>query len=439
MAFRSKLVGTLCALLFVACAPKAPRPNVLLITVDTLRADGLGAARPELLALGEESVVFQEGRSSTSWTLPALASLMTGTYSSTHGCLDRSSQLDPSFSTLAEHLEAAGYATGGVASHVFLKPKYGLAQGFEFYDESLAKSLAKSHEAVSSPGVTQRALAWLDQLGSDDDGRPFFLWAHYFDPHEVYREHRGFSERYGVATEAERYRGEVDFTAHWLGLLLAGLQARGLDENTIVVLVADHGEEFGDHGSTRHGHTLYDELLRVPFLLRVPDGAGALGKRIQPATLATPASLVDVLPTLLELCDVAPGSLRFAGISLVPAMLGTPEAIEAPRPLLAEVSLREGRRADAVWFDGWKLIRHRDGPRAGESELYALQTDPTEQVDLASERVERRAQLERLLDELLAAAAAQAADFSQAQKLQLDEAEKQNLADLGYTDAGDEL
>jgi len=203
--------------------------------------------------------------------------------------------------------------------------------------------------------------------------------------------------------------------------------------------VADHGEEFGDHSGSRHGHTLYDELLRVPFLLRVPPGAGALGARIQPVALETPASLVDLLPTLLELCDVPTGPGPLAGISLVPAMLDVPAALDAPRPLLAEVRLRAGQGADAVVFDSWKLIRHRDGPRAGQFELYDLGADPGETRDLATANVERREELTRLLDELLARAVSDAADFERAPALELDAAERARLQELGYTDAGDEL
>lgn len=421
-----------------ACSEARPKPNVLLITVDTLRADFGGAATPVLSAWSDRAVVFEQGRAPTSWTLPSLASVMTGDYPSTTGCFDMRSKLDDSFSTLAERLAASGYATSAVASHLFLRPDYGLAQGFDTYNTDLVKNLMKSHEAISSPGVTQRALDWLDVHQAAGAGAPFLLWAHYFDPHEVYHEHTGFVEQYGAESELDRYRNEVGFTDQWIGRLLGGLKARGLDDNTIIVLVADHGEEFEDHGGLRHGHTLFDELVRVPFVISVPGQAGLYGGRVAPMRLATAASSVDVLPTLLELCDINMGGDEVAGRSLVPALLGDPHAIEAPRPLLAEVRLREGRAADAVIFDGWKLIEHRDGKRQGQAELYNLVVDPAELNDLAPVELSRVAQYRELLAGLLSQAEARAAQFQRAQNQALDAADVQSLGDLGYVDKADQ-
>lgn len=422
----------LLVLLSTGCAEERPKPNVLLITVDTLRADFGEAETPHLENLASRGVVFEQGRAPTSWTLPSLASVMTGVYPTTHGCDDMRDSLDPSFSTLAERLSAAGYATAGVASHLFLRPDFGLAQGFDDYDTELVKNLMKSHAAISSPGVTQRALAWLDD--HDTDAAPFLLWAHYFDPHEVYHAHEAFVGQYGEAEELDRYRGEVAFTDQWIGRLLGGLQKRGLADNTIIVIVADHGEEFRDHGGLRHGHTLYDELIRVPFVVVVPGEAGVYGGRIEPRRLATAASSVDILPTLLELCDVGLLGDDVAGRSLVPALLGEPGAVVAPVPVLAEVALREGRVADAVIFDGYKLIVHRDGKRAGTTELYDLDDDPGETLDLAGSEPERVATYRRLLDELLADATARAEAFQRGAQAELDAADVQSLGDLGYVD-----
>lgn len=434
MAKPSKFLALVCTAFLAACAEQPSAPNVLLITVDTLRADLGGAETPALNALFERSVVFDQGRAPTSWTLPSLASVMTGVYPSTHGCEDMRSRLDDSFSTLAERLSAAGYATSAVASHLFLRPDFGLAQGFDTYNTDLVKNLMKSHEAISSPGVTKRALAWLDAHSAADDGAPFLLWAHYFDPHEVYHAHKAFVELYGEAEEFDRYRGEVAFTDLWIGRLLAGLKQRGLDENTIVVLVADHGEEFREHGNLRHGHTLYDELIRVPFVVHVPGAAGLFGGRIAPTELATAASSVDLLPTLLELCDVGYGGDDLAGQSLVPALLGQPEAVDAPRPILAEVSLRAGKAADALMFDGWKLIVHRDGPRVGAAELYDLANDPGETNDLAKVELMRVANYRDLLASLLADAEARATAFVHGGEADLDAADVESLGNLGYVD-----
>lgn len=430
-----KVTAALALSALVGCdaKPEVPPPNVLVITVDTLRADMAGAETPTLANLSERSVVFEEGRAPTSWTLASLASLMTGVYPSTHGCETMRSALDDSFSTLAERLGAAGYATGAVASHLFLRPDFGLAQGFDDYNTDLVKNLMKSHEAISSPGVTQRALAWLDAHEAAEPGAPFLLWAHYFDPHEVYHAHDGLAEKYGSAEEVERYRGEVEFTDRWIGRLLAGLDKRGLSSNTIVVVIADHGEEFREHGGLRHGHSLYEEVVRVPLLFSVPPAAGVYGGRVAPARLATSANSVDVLPTLLELCDVGLLEGDVAGRSLVPAMLGEPQAVTAPRPELLEVSLRAGRHFDAVVFDGWKLIVHRDGERAGDAELFDLGADPGEANDLAHVEFERVASYRALLAELLSDASERGRAFRRA-AAELDDADVESLGHLGYTE-----
>jgi len=386
---------------------------------------------PFLDHLEADSVVFEEGRSTTSWTLPALSSLMTSTYCSTHNATKMASVLDESFTTMGERFRDAGYDTAGVASHVFLKRRYGLSQGFANYDTSMAKSMTRSHEVTSSPGITKRTLAWFDSRDPEDK-RPFLMWAHYFDPHAEYLKHKESSKGYSMKTESDRYRGEVRFTDAWFGRLIAGLEERGLADSTIVVVVADHGEEFSEHGSTRHGHALYDELVRVPFVIHVPGSLGPYAGRIQPARLRTPASLIDVLPTLLELADVATDESAMAGRSLVPQMLG--EAA-VPRPLMSEVSLRDGRYMDTVVFGGWKLIEHLDGKWEGDSELYHLSEDPGETLDVAAEEPERVAELLALLETMKRDARARAEGFGQLEELELDAAELQRLADLGYTES----
>ncbi|MDF1799108.1 MAG: sulfatase [Planctomycetota bacterium] len=470
------------ALAAASCAEQRSRPNVLLITVDTLRADHVGELTPAMTALGQGGIEFTAAQSTSSWTLPSLASLMTSTYTSTHGCWDMDTELSGSFTTLAEGFAAAGYATSAVASHVFLAPKYGLHQGFGHYDTTLVKGLARSHEAISSPRVTRRSLAWLDTWQAADAGEPFLLWSHYFDPHEVYQTHKGFSEEHGTKTERQRYKGEVAFTDHHIGELLAGLEERGLGDDTIVVLVADHGEEFGDHGATRHGHTLYEELTRVPLRLRLPaELAADLGIE-QGRAIGDTVSVVDVLPTLHELCDVAGGDPTLqAGSSLVPLMAWdmqrtwderldhgpkfTPLTLVAERwrgesmtspiegtslskgdwtrelvrvnlqtpPALLEVRLRKGRHADAVVWGPVKLVRWQDGRR----ELFDLARDAAEQVDLAAARPDLTEAMEVLLDLCIEDAAALGAHFDAAGKLELSAEELRDLADLGYVD-GDE-
>ena len=358
-------------------AAEAPRPhNVLLVTIDTLRADHLGAygyerpTSPELDAFARTAVVFDGAHSSSSWTLPGVASLMTGYYTSTHRCWNGRSSLAPSFATLAEALGEAGYRTGAVVSHVFLDPRYGLDQGFEDYDDELVHATKEdSHTAISSPAITDKALGWLAERGDE----PWFLWVHYFDPHEVYQAHAGFSERFGVERPVDLYDGEIAFTDHHVGRLLDGLDELGLARSTIVALTSDHGEEFGDHGGTGHRATLHAEVQRVPLMIRAPDHA--------PRRDTSIVSLVDVAPTLLELTGSAPLP-NTAGRSLAPLLRG---ASVAPTPVIGELGMNVVMHESVIAQD-WKLIVDAVEERVL---LFDLAADPTEQHDLSAAHPQR--------------------------------------------------
>lgn len=430
------------ALPLSSCAPEQPAPNLLLITVDTLRADALGcypqedsalpSATPRLDTFAKGAVVFEDAQSTSSWTLPSLASLMTGTYSSTHQCWETKDALDASFVTLAERLSAGGYATSAVASHTFLATKHGLHQGFEDYDTDLVKGVGQSHKAITSPEVTERSLAWLDAWEEGADGRPFLLWSHYFDPHEVYHAHAEYTDDFGEATEAQRYRGEVAFTDRAIGGLLDGLAQRGLAENTVVVLISDHGEEFGDHGGTRHGHTLYSELTHVPLLIRAPNLEGVDTSLARGGRVSGLVSTIDLLPTFLELArQPALSSDPVDGVSLVPYLRGLPVG---DRTIISEVRLRKGKFADAVYFGDHKLIVHGDN----RIELFDRKADPLEQVDLIASGSPRSADIVRGLQKSLRFLRAEADKKGQAfgtpEAVSFSEAEWASLSALGYTD-----
>lgn len=422
--------------LVAACSggggPDAPRKNLLLIAVDTLRADRLGSygyqrgTSPALDALFDQSVVFEEAHSASSWTLPSFASIMTSLYSTSHGCWQFDSKLDDSFTTMAELLADAGFHTAAVVSHVFLGRRHGLHQGFERYDESLVYSAEKSHEAVSSPPVTERALAFLDRKATQDDGQPWFLWVHLFDPHSVYQEHEGVTERFGSA-ETDLYDGEIAFTDQHIGRLLARVDERGLAENTVVVFLVDHGEEFEDHGRILHGRTLYQEVTRIPLAIRAP---GFAARRVD-----HPVGGVDVLPTVLELLSVPEPDLPMAGRSLVPLMRG--EVLDDQALLLeSRLDLRGDVDLSGLVLGRWKLIvetpKSREQGDQRKVMLFDRRSDPAEAEDLAEVRPDVVGKMAARLKAAVAAARTAGKMFTVGEAQPLSAEDIEELRALGY-------
>jgi arylsulfatase A-like enzyme len=406
------------ALLLVNCGGEPPEAhrNLLLITVDTLRADHLEAygydkpTSPRLQELARSAVVFDEMQAHSSWTLASLASIVTSRYPSSHGCRNYESQLPRTFDTLAEVLFSAGFDTAMIASHVFLGHPHGLHQGFVHLDDDLVSRDYEAMNEITSSEVSDKAIAWVRHKGKRRDPYPWFLWVHYFDPHSEYQAHADFPG-FGDG-DVGRYDGEIAYTDHHIGRLLDALAAHGLANDTVVALVADHGEEFDDHGGTDHGRTLYREVLRVPLVIRAPG--------IAPRRVGDDVGAVDILPTLLELLGVARRPERIEGRSLVPAMRG--EALE-PRPILAELRLYPDAWSDAIIAEGHKLVLDRT---ARQTRLYDLASDPREMTDVAAERPDVVARLERELEQMIAAASEGARTESTG------EANIDALAALGY-------
>ena len=401
----------------------ASGPNVLLLTVDTLRADRLGAwgyelpTSPNIDRLASESVVFLEARAPSPWTLPSLASLMTSTPSSAHQIWRFDARLPESFDTLAELLDSRGYRTAAIGNHTFLGEKFGLHQGFQEFDTSLVVEQLESHLAVTSPQVSAKGIAWLRAHGKE--AQPWLLWLHYFDPHAVYQEHAGLSERFGRDSESQLYDGEIAFTDRWIGEVLRALDQLALQQDTLVVLVADHGEEFQEHGFKGHGRNLHREVLHVPLLFRVPG--------IAPRRVEGLVTVLDVLPTLLELLGLPAGGANLAGHSLVGLMRG--EESDVPAAVLGEVRLHG--RWESLETADWKLIRSR---ATGKLRLYDLRDDPGEQQDVAERHPEQVALLEAELRERVRAAEHRSAAYQPALALELEAAEIRRLKELGYID-----
>ena len=355
------------------------RPSVLLITLDTTRADRLepygskDVETPALSRLAGEGIVFENAVATSPVTAPSHASLLTGLYPPRHGVRNNSTHYLPeNIPTLAEWLAEAGYRTAAFVSSVILESRYGLDQGFEVYDDEIRSGAAGRERRMTverpAEATTDRALAWLDALGGDE---PYFVWVHYYDPHIPYSPPSPWQERY----PKRGYDGEIAYMDSQIGRLLQHRRTAAGD--VIVMAIGDHGESLGEHGEKTHGLLVYDSTIRVPWILRLP--GGPRGVRI-----ATPISQVDLVPTVVELAalDRASELEALDGSSLLPLLEG--RTLKPDRPLFAETEV-------PFFAYGWSRLRAvREGRMkyidAPVEELYDLQRDPGELSNLAAER-----------------------------------------------------
>lgn len=405
------------------CGSRArTRPNVLLVTLDTVRADRIGcyghrgAETPALDSLARDGVRFASAFSPSPLTLPSHATLLTGLLPQAHGLRDNGMvSADLGAPTLAERLSSDGYDTAAFVSAFVLNRVFGLDRGFAAYDDGPPEETELTglfrREAPGSERV-EAAIRWLSgrRPGEGGEARPFFLWVHLFDAHAPHVAPPGFEKRYA----ASPYDGEIAYLDLQVGRLLHLLDARGLADRTLVVVAADHGESLGEHGEATHGAFLYDATLRVPLLLRSP------GRLPRGAVRDEPVSLTDVSPTVLALAGLPPGPATH-GVDL----FGPPA--DPRRPLLAETI--QGERhfgwapLAAVRREGWKYV---DAPRP---ELYDLGADPGETRD----RFAESPRLARVLSDLLAAETARVTRARGASDRAADDAEVlARLQSLGY-------
>ena len=407
------IVLVLLALAVTGCGAGGPdgpsgaeRPNVLLITLDTTRADHLGCygyglpTSPHLDRLAKESVVFENAISTASWTLPAHASLFTGKFTSSHGArydpqgplkLTSGIQGPPVWDeyrargmsleerTLAGLLREGGYATAAVVAGPWMKRVFGLDGGFDHYDDDQVHDV--SGRLASE--VTAAALSW---LSLPRDG-PFFLFLNYYDPHSPFGapepftfefipegRPRGFKKRNWLAL----YDGEIRYVDEHLGELFDGLRRRGLWDDALIVVTADHGELFGEKGRWGHGEYLTQQELHVPLIVRYPRGEVAPGRRREPI------QTVDILPLILDRVGLEPP----AGIQ---GGHGHPVCAEAyPLELFSDDKAGDWR----VLYD-WphKYVWNSKG--AGG--LYDVAGDPLEEVDLSASEEARAREMDLAL------------------------------------------
>jgi arylsulfatase A-like enzyme/Flp pilus assembly protein TadD len=427
MEAQRRLLG---ALLFVAAAALpsdagAEPPSVLLVSIDTLRADHVGAygaagARtPTLDRLAAEGVRFENAIATSPLTLPSHASLLTGLRPPRHGVRHNGLfHLGEEATTLAERFRDAGRATGAVVGAYVLAARFGLAQGFGTYDDRMSaeRAVAGGYLERRAAAVTDRALEWLAATPG-----PFFLWVHYYDPHADYAP----PGPYATEFRERPYDGEIAYVDRELGRLLAGLEQAGRLPRTLVALTADHGESLGEHGEATHGYGLYDATLRVPLLVR---GPGVPAGRVVGGVV----SGVDVAPTLLALAGAAP--LTDAdGRDLAPLW-------REGAPPSSQVAYAESLATEID--QGWSPVfavrsRTHHYVRAPRPELYDVAADPKQLRDLlapapggaAQPAVPGAAEIAAPLDAEIAAALERETSRSPAA---LDAGTRRNLEALGY-------
>ena len=425
--------------MFLACGPQTSddepsRPqrtgsvpvgerSVVIITLDTTRPDRLqpyGAqdvATPTLQRLAARGVVFENAWAVAPITLVSHTSILSGLYPFEHGVRNNGMQyVSDSITTLTERLADEGYRTSAFVSAAVLDDRYGLAQGFEVYDDDLSDRRNRSPRMVAdrpAENTVDATTAWLDTLGDDE---PFFTWVHFYDPHASYSPPPPFRDEY----RDRLYDGEVAYMDAEIGRLLQHPRLLGAGEDApIVLVIGDHGESLGEHGERTHAILAYDSTLAIPFILHVPGGPAGL-------RVDTAVGQVDVMPTLLSLLDLEPQE-GISGRDLVPVLEG--RNLEPNRHYYSETYLpyyTYGWAKLKVLHKGrWKII---DAPTP---ELYDRQRDPRELTNVFEQQAGLAHDMQRDLDEWLSQY-----DADTEASLSLDSEALAKLASLGYLSVG---
>lgn len=455
---------------FAGCAaPEKVRPNVLLVVLDTTRRDRLStygydkATSPALDRVAAGGLVYEQCISAGSWTLPSHASIFTGLYPRDHGTNVQNWNLRGDFTTLAEIFKENGYRTAGFCCNPWISEKTGLLQGFVDFQEIWRGRRDDKRDEHGAARTTEKVLEWLD--AREADAEPFFVFVNYLEPHTPYRPPAAFRQRFlpqdadpiavqevmgwetprefgyilkvpGMEISEEQfeildalYDAEVAYQDTRFGELIEGLESRGLLDDTVLVVVADHGEQLGEHGMLDHKMSLYEENVHVPLILRYPAVVPA-GARIEAQVQSN-----DIFPTLLELSGIdhesAPGSKHLPlrdgdGVGRLYAF------VDMARPTVFMAMMeRQWPGANVRAFD--RSIRAVQGPRFkyirasdGERRLYDVSADPLEQQDLFGRHPEIQAHLDRILTRFHDSSV----DLSTS--VELDEEQREALRSLGY-------
>lgn len=402
---RCSVLAAILAVNALAQAPaaknrRAERPNLLVVTFDTTRADHLGPygfqdiRTPTIDGLATAGTLFEDVQAQSPQTLPNHTSLFTGLYTITHNVRSNGQRLEDRAITLAEVLRTEGYQTGAIVAAAVLMSDFNLSQGFATYNDDFEDpaiyrgfraffrlfSRGKINFPSTRPGNRVSALAnqWLRKAAGQK--QPFFLWVHFYDPHEPYEYRADFKKPYKTGNSGKKnafgvdeasYINEIEFADFHLGRVLHQLDKLGLSRNTLVVFTADHGESLGEHGYEGHREEVYAPVAHIPLIMRFP-GRVAAGLR-----LPTPAMTVDVAPTILTLLGIDYPDNAFAGTDLLAL---DPKAARKRFSLAVKLFTKTPIRS-AFFYRRYKCIRFDDPSR---NACFDLGADPQESVNLLS-------------------------------------------------------
>lgn len=390
--------------------------NIILISIDTLRTDVLSSygsvvvSTPNIDKIASDGYLFTQAYSPAPWTLPAFSSIMTGVNPLVHKTTDSKSKLPETFTTIAEYLASSGYKTGAIGKNVFLHPEYNIDQGFMEYNfypkrNELVDSFGGAFIRVAFPGsfktdastsdLTDISINWLNE----NQDRDFFLWIHYFDPHIPYTPPEEYIvdsndtessignnfQSAGIIrgghyspnlSDRERirqlYDAEVRYVDDNIGRLLETLEELDLYKDSLIIVTSDHGEEFWEHGGFEHGHTLYNELINVPLIIKLPS-------KENNKSIDIPVTTQSLMPTILELSEIEHENGPYIASSLVPLLENKPSDYEV-KPIISSSLLYYEDRESAL-FDENKYIRRII---TNQEEMYDLTNDPGEQSPLSN-------------------------------------------------------
>jgi arylsulfatase A-like enzyme/Tfp pilus assembly protein PilF len=426
------LVAALCLGVLGGCS-RGNGWNVVVVTFDTTRADHLGcygderASTPVVDGLAAEGFLFENAHAGIPITTPSHATIFTGLLPPSHGVRDNGLFVLPQeVETLAERLRRAGYATGAAVGSFPLVAKFGLDQGFDLYDDHVESELedfrgrkVRTKENIffderRAQRVNEAVYPWLEEVA----GEPFFLWIHYYDPHQPLLPPPPYDQLFA----ADLYAGEIAYADETLGTLFDELRRLGAWDRTLVVFTADHGEGLGEHRERTHSYLLYETTMHVPLIFRLPAG----GPGTPPSRIAERVHHADVVPTILDLLDLeAPPGLD--GRSLVPYLKG--EGPEAPVHYAETLSPRLSHgwgELRALYAGPWKYVF---GPRP---ELFDLSADPDELDDRVAEEPEVATRMQKALGDYL-----EARSGGEPQRAAAPDADtRRRLEALGYIQGG---
>ena len=401
------------------------QPNIVVLTLDTTRADhlpmyGYGAVKtPQLQKLARRGLVFEQCVTASPFTLPSHCTIMTGLYPTYHGVrINGDTALSEKHETMARALGRRGYDCGAFIGAFVLDGRWGLKQGFSHYDDDFDLNKYKQLDLglVQRPSreVVDAAIAWL----STRKEKPFFAWLHLYDPHIPYDPPEPYRSEYSGRGRAGLYDGEIASMDAQIGRFCDWLDENGLADNTILILVGDHGEGLGEHDESTHGYYIYDYVVHVPLLIVTP--FAPLQNRRIPEQVRT----IDLLPTVEEMAGIAPGG-NLHGRSLLPLFYAQGE--NEKRPAYSE------SMAPQIQY-GWSPLyalrqypyKYIDAPRA---EFYDLKNDPGENSNLRLRQFAQAREYKKILDKLIADTGRNAPKTEAAD---LDQETVRRLATLGY-------